>query len=135
MHDAKWKKGQSGNPAGKAPGTLNKKTRVSLALDAAAEDVTHAVIEAARNGDIAAARLVLERVKPPLRPQAELVEFDLDPTAPLSTQAQAVLSAVAQGKLNVDHGKVLIDCLASAAGLRQVDDLAARIAALEGRRS
>lgn len=127
----KFKKGQSGNPAGKAPGTLNRKTRVAQALDDSAEDVTKAVIDAAKGGDMQAARLVLERVKPPLRARAELSPFPLDATAPLTAQGQQILSACAAGTLDVDTAKVLIDCLSSFAGLRQTDELATRLAALE----
>lgn len=112
-------------------GSKNKKTLVALALDAAAEDVTKAVIESAKGGDMQAARLCLDRIQPPLRPRAETVQFDLDPEAPLTTQAQQVLIAVAAGELDPDTGKLLIECLSAFAGLKQTDELALRIAQLE----
>lgn len=131
MTDGKFKAGQSGNPRGRPPGALNKKTRVSIALDAAAEDVTKAVIDAAKDGDMQAAKLVLERIQPPVRPRAERVQFALDPTGPLTAQAQQVLVAVAAGELDPETGKLLVECLSSFAGLRQTDELAARIELLE----
>lgn len=126
-----FRPGESGNPAGKKPGTLNKRTRVAVALDEAAEDVTKAVIDAAKAGDVAAARLVLERVKPPLRPQADRIEFDLDPAAPLTTQAQQVMASIASGAIDPDTGAMLINVLHGFAGLRQADELVARIEAME----
>jgi hypothetical protein len=90
------------------PGALNKKTRVANALDAAAEDVTKAVIDAAKDGDMQAAKLVLERIQPPVRPRAERVQFVLEPTGPLTAQAQQVLVAVAAGDLDPETGKLFV---------------------------
>lgn len=131
MGTTKFAKGQSGNPAGRPMGSKNKKTLVALALDAAAEDVTKAVIESAKGGDMQAARLCLDRIQPPLRPRAETVQFDLDPAAPLTTQAGQVLGAISKGELDPDTGKLLIECLSAFAGLKQTDELALRIAQLE----
>lgn len=131
MGDAKFKRGQSGNPAGRPPGVLNKKTLVCKALDAASEDVTKAVIDAARGGDMQAARLVLERVKPPLRAKAEPVQFALDPSGPLTAQARQVLVAVAAGDVDPETGKLLLDCIHGLAAIQNVDELASRIEALE----
>lgn len=123
--------GQSGNPTGRPKGSLNKKTLVCKALDEASEAVTQSVIAKAKEGDMYAARLVLERIKPPLRPQSERVQFDLDAQAPLTAQGQQVLAAVAAGELDPETGKLLVDCLHSFAGLRQVDEFAGRLQALE----
>lgn len=131
MGDGRFKPGQVGNPNGRPKGSKNKKTLVAIALDAAAEDVTKAVIASAKGGDMQAAKLVLERIQPPMRPQAEKVQFDLDPTAPLATQGQQVLAAVAAGELDPETGKLLVECLSAFAGLKQTDELALRIAQLE----
>lgn len=126
-----FKKGQSGNPGGRPVGSRNKRTLAAKALDDASEDVAKAMIEAARGGDTAAGKLVLERIQPPLRPRAETVQFDLDPSASLTTQGQQVLAAVAAGELDPETGKILVECLTAFAGLKQTDELALRIAQLE----
>jgi len=124
-------KGQSGNPSGRPKGSKNKRTLAAQALHDAAEDVTKAVIESAKGGDMQAARLCLDRIQPPLRPRAETVQFDLDPEAPLHQQGQQVLAAVAAGDLDPETGKLLVECLSAFAGLKQTDELALRIAQLE----
>lgn len=90
-----FKKGQSGNPAGRPPGILDRRHRMAQAFGAEDNAVAQAVIDAAKDGDIAAAALYLSRVEPPLRPKAGRVTFKLDTTQPIATQAAAVLQAVA----------------------------------------
>jgi len=127
----KWKPGQSGNPSGKVKGTLNKKTKVAIALDAASEDVAKAMIAKALEGDTAAGRLVLERVQPPKRPEGTRAQFKLDPNASLTEQARQVLTAMAAGEVDVEVGQIFLNSLSTYAGLREHDELAARIGALE----
>ena len=126
-----FKKGHSGNPAGRAPGTLNKKTLVGEALETRAEEVAKAVVDAAVEGDMQAAKLVLERIKPPLRNEGPRVEFDLSTDRPLAEQGSEVLKAVSLGKLDPALGKMLIDCLCAVGGLREHDQFGARLAQLE----
>lgn len=114
--------GASGNPAGRPPGLIDRRHRVAKAFDHEFEAVGAAIVEKAKDGDMAAAALYLSRVEPPLRPKGERVTFKLDPAAPLADQAGAVLVAVSQGELPAETGKLLIDCLTAAAGLRRFDE-------------
>ena len=89
------------------------------------------VMDAALGGDMQACNMVLQRLSPPLRARAEKVTFELSRDAPLATQAQQVLASVAEGQLDAETGKLLIDCIQSVAGIRAVDELEARLIALE----
>lgn len=97
----KFKKGQSGNPAGKPKGSRNKATlAVQALLDGEAEAITRKAIEKAKDGDMAAIRLVIERVLPPRR--EVMIEIDLPPIDGIEgiIQAQsAILKAVCQGDI------------------------------------
>lgn len=127
-----FKKGQSGNPAGRPAGTRNRRTLAAQALHDAAEDVAKAMIEAAKAGDTAAGRLVLERVQPPVRPVSQPTPFDFDPSKSASEQAEQVIQAVADGSLPAETATILLDCLHKHAALVQAETLEGRIAALEG---
>ncbi len=66
-----WKKGQSGNPAGKTPGSRNKATQMVMALmEGGAKAIVQQVVKAAKEGDLTAAKLVLDRLAPPVRERA-----------------------------------------------------------------
>jgi hypothetical protein len=63
-----WKKGESGNPTGKPAGARNKATiMVQAIMERGAQEITDAVVTAAKGGDLGAARLVLERLVPPAK--------------------------------------------------------------------
>jgi len=91
--------GVSGNPAGKKPGTRHRVTLLAEKLMADdAEAVVKAVVAAAKNGDMTAARLVLDRIAPPCRGRP--VRVDLPPivgAADLVKALAAVADAMARG--------------------------------------
>ncbi|MCW9059727.1 MAG: DUF5681 domain-containing protein [Gammaproteobacteria bacterium] len=129
-----WLPGQSGNPKGRPKGTRNKKNVIAQEFEKEASEVARVVMKAALKGDMTAANMVLQRLSPPLRARAEKVMFELTPDAPLTEQAQQILTAVAAGDIDPETGKLLIDAISAFAGLKQVDDLEARLIALEGRK-
>ncbi|MEZ0002918.1 DUF5681 domain-containing protein [Sinorhizobium fredii] len=129
----RWQKGQSGNPAGRPKGSLSKRDKIAQTLNDDGPEVARVIVDAALAGDIQAAGLVLSRVLPPMRAQAERVQFDLSPEAPLSDQAQEILQAVSEGKLDADTARILIGCIQSVAGIRAVEELEQRIITLEAK--
>ena len=63
--NTKIRPGASGNPAGKPKGTRHRATQMAEKLmENDATDVVNAVITAAKQGDMVAARLILERIAP-----------------------------------------------------------------------
>ncbi|MBP6012137.1 MAG: hypothetical protein KBA31_07910 [Alphaproteobacteria bacterium] len=127
----RWVKGQSGNPKGRRPGIIDKRTKVTQSLMDDAPAVARVVINAALDGDVQAAALVLSRVAPPIKAQAERVQFELSKDAPLSDQAQQILQAVADGKVDPETGRTLIGCIQSVAGIQAIENLEQRIITLE----
>lgn len=129
----RWQKGQSGNPAGRPKGIVDKRQKLQAAFADEAADIARVVIDKALEGDMQAANIALARIAPPLRAAAERVQFELDPERPLSEQAGQILQAVADGKVDPDTGKTLIGCLQAVSGIRATEELEQRIIVLEAR--
>lgn len=123
--------GVSGNPRGRPVGSRNRKNVIADEFAKDGSAVARVVMDAALAGDMQAANMVLQRLSPPLRARAEKVTFELTPDAPLTTQAQQIMTAVAEGSIDPETGQLLINCITAFAGLKQVDELEARLIALE----
>jgi hypothetical protein len=94
-------KGKSGNPRGKPKGARHKTTLLAEKLmQADAANIVNAVLTAAREGDMTAARIVLDRILPARRDNP--VTFALPkikrPADAVAASA-ALLAAVADGRL------------------------------------
>lgn len=127
-----WERGgPSPNPSGRPKGIVDKRTRVSQALLDDAPAVARVVVDAALEGDMQAASLVLSRIAPVLRGQMEKVAFEFDATAPVARQVEQVLAAVARGQVAPDVGKQIIDAVQALSTIRATEELEARLAALE----
>lgn len=131
--DTKFKKGQSGNPAGKRTGTTDKRTKLTLRMLNEAGEVLDAVLAKAKEGDPASASLVLGRVLPALKAQSLAVEFHFDPELPIGRQIEQVLAAVAAGEVPPDTGQQIIAMIGTLSNVRVAEELEERIKMLEAK--
>lgn len=76
---AKFKKGQSGNPAGRPKGACGRYTAFRERVDESIEGLIEVLIKKALEGDMAAMRLLLERAVPKVLPEQESQFVDLPP--------------------------------------------------------
>jgi hypothetical protein len=102
-------------------------------INEALPDIVRAMVERALVGDPGAARLLVERVIPALRPEERSVTVHLPVDEPLADQGRALLVAVAAGDLSPSQASTLLAGLSTMAKLIETDELAARVAALEER--
>jgi len=73
---------------------------VMALMEGGAEEITQAVIDAAKAGDLAAARMVIERLAPPLRERPLALELpDTGTVGGVSAAQQTILEAVGAGEL------------------------------------
>lgn len=128
-----FKPGQSGNPAGKPKGARNHATRSILKLmEGGAEEITIAVLDAAKGGDMGAARFILERVAPPLRERPISIDLPAIDTADGIAAAQsAILQAVGIGDLLPGEAATLAGIVENRRKAIETQELAARLEELE----
>lgn len=127
----RWKAGESGNPAGRKPGT-GEVARLRAAIGERVPELLAAMMTRALEGDVGAARLLLERAVAPLK-AAEQPEALTLPDGSLTDQGRAVLRAVAAGELAPGQGAALLGAIGTLARVVEVDELARRIEVLEGK--
>lgn len=126
----RWKPGQSGNPNGKKPGSGElQRLRASIAADV--PDILAGLVAAAKGGDAQAAKLILERIFPAVKPVEQTQELDLPEGGTLTAQGRAVLAAVAGGELAPSQGAQLLAAIGSLARVSEIDELEARLTKLE----
>lgn len=121
----------SPNPNGRPRGITDKKAKLVQRMLDDAEGIIDSIIAKALDGDSNAASLILSRVLPSIKAQAEKVQFDFDAEAPVSKQVEMVLASIADGSVAPDVGRQIIDAISSLATVRASEELEARIAALE----
>lgn len=125
-----WKPGQTGNPKGRPPGvSAITKLRASIADEV--PQILAALVTAAKAGDVQAARLILERVLPPVKAIEQAVALQLPEGGTLTAQGKAVLSAVAAGTLAPGQGAQLLAAIGTLAKVMEIDELEARLTKLE----
>lgn len=125
-----FKPGQSGNPAGKKPGTKSKKLQL---LESHSKKLLQKLIDLALAGDATALRLCIDRLLPRLRPERSPIRVNTNAND-LVTQAEAIVQAALQGALPPDVARELTAALADVARLKEFTEIEGRIAALEERR-
>ena len=125
--------GKSGNPAGRPRGSRNKSTLLleKLMIDDG-EGVVRSVVDLAKDGDIQAARLVLDRIMParkgrPVRINLPVVKTPADVLRALS----ATVQAMAKGELTPEEAAILSGVLETRRKAIETVEIEHRLAAVE----
>lgn len=128
MPTPKFKPGQSGNPAGrpkdKTPATLLRK---SIADDM--PEIIKTLVNLAKGGDVQAAKVLLDRICPALKPQALSISVPVNGS--LAEQGNEIIRATMAGQIPPDIGSQLITALANQGKLVEIDNLTKRLEAME----
>jgi hypothetical protein len=113
----RFQPGQSGNPAGKKPGTLNHATRIRLLLeDGEFETAGRRLIEAATAGNLRAIQILLDRVDP--KPRNRPITLDMPDGVGPAERFAVVVRAMCQGEITPDEAKTVAGVLATEAKVR-----------------
>ena len=134
-HDTRFQPGQSGNPAGKRPGTRNRATvLIEQMMGGEAERVARVAIEEALAKKPYAVRACLDRLAP--KPRRHSVVADLpkaDTAAGVLAAGARLLEAAAAGDIAPEEADRLDALLDGQRRALETVELERRIALLEGR--
>jgi hypothetical protein len=110
-----FKPGQSGNPAGRAVGSRNKKTLAAEArLFEHAQELVDNLVERAKNGEPAAMRLAMERILPAGRGRPLPIELPpVRSAADADAAAAVIMDALKHGALSAREAVDLINVVAA----------------------
>jgi len=128
MATPKFKPGQSGNPNGrpknKTPATL---LRQSIVSDM--PEIISTLVKLAKSGDVPAAKILIDRVCPALKPQA--LPINLPINGSLAEQGNEIIKATMSGQVPPDIGSQLIVALANQGKLVELQELTERLQHIE----
>ena len=130
-----FKKGQSGNPKGKRPGTRHKATQAALKLlGGDLEAITQECVRQAKEGNLMAVKLVLDKLIPSAKELPLILSLPkVAGAADLSAALSAVMAAVAQGDITPGEGQALTTMLEAYRKGIEFTDIEARLRTLEER--
>lgn len=122
-----FKKGISGNPNGR-PKTKVAKADLREAIAESLPDIITMLVDKAKYGDINAAKILLDRCLPALKPQAEPVSIDLGEIGDGKAQtiATRLFNLMIRGEISANDAMQAMTALEQIAKVREAQD---RIAA------
>ena len=126
-------KGQSGNPKGKPKGVRHRATQISYALlEGNLHEVLETVLERAKGGDMAACRMIIDKVLPNTKERPIALDLPLinDLSGVGDAQAQ-ILQAVASGDITPNEGERIAAIVEARRRSIETIDLESRISRLE----
>jgi len=126
----KFKKGQSGNPQGRKPG-VSRASKLLEAIDKDLPDIVASLVASARGGDTQAAKLLLDRSVPTLKPQTPATAIRGLRKTSLIDRGTSVVNALAEGKIAPEQAQSILQSLASLAKIQESEDFEKRLTALE----
>jgi hypothetical protein len=126
-----FQKGRSGNPNGRPQGSgIAGELRKAITENASA--IVEAMIDKAKEGDTTAAKVLLDRVCPSLKPEAQIITLpDMANAETLLERATAAIVAAANGELAPDIASQLVQAVGVLSKVTEVQDLEKRLEALE----
>jgi len=130
---AAFQKGTSGNPAGRPKGVKDRRVKYRELIESHAAKLIKATVAKALDGDMAALRLCLERICPPIKAKDELVHI-AELKGNLTSQGQTIITAMGAGTIAPSEAARMLQALAAQARIIEVDELDRRVSALEARR-
>lgn len=131
----KFRKGYSGNPIGRPRGARNKATITAEALfEGEIEGICRKAIEEAKQGNIQAIKLIIDRILPPKKEASISIELPVMKVGSDILEAvHQVTIAVCRGKITPSEGEILMKIIDTQARAIEMNEFEQRLKNLEER--
>ena len=127
----KFERGQSGNPAGRKPGT-GKHQQFRKILEAKAPELIEKAISMALDGDVKMMQMCLDRVLPALRTVDTPIAIpDLQSADTLLEKAHGAINAIFSGDITVQDGLNIAQACSNIARVSETSEQEEQLAQLE----
>ena len=130
---SQFQPGQSGNPSGRPRGARGKAAQLAeLLIDGDVEAIVTKVIVAAKNGDMSAAKILIDRILPPKRDRH--ISFTLPQIRSATDAASAmaaVINEVASGSITAAEAEGLSKLIGDYSKILEVSQIEERLKRLE----
>jgi hypothetical protein len=130
---ARYKKRESGDHEGKPKGKLHKATRAALELlEGDLETITQVCVDKAKEGDLMAIKLILNKLIPNARERRLSIKLPkVEGAANLPSVLAEVLELVNNGELTPGEGQTIAGIIESTRKGIELADIETRLRALE----
>lgn len=125
--------GQSGNPAGRPPGTTSIHKMREIVGKEGYEQIISVLKEKALEGDSQAANILLTRLTPAVKPAPAPVVVELRGDT-VSERCESVIDQMTAGNVSIEQGRLLLESLVDLSQLRELERLNKRLDVLEASR-
>ena len=125
-----FQKGKSGNPRGRPRGA-SQAAKLREAINADLPEIIKALVRQAKEGDVQAAKLLLDRSMPALKPMQQTATVQGLKGKTPTQQALLVIAAMAEGQLTPEQAQTMLAGLTSFSRIKELDEIEKRLSALE----
>jgi uncharacterized protein DUF5681 len=126
---SQWEKGQSGNPAGRPPGSKNAQTELRAELQAHGKEILGQLVEKAKTGELVTARFLLRHILPAARSAPIQVPMQLE-GSPVQ-QAEQVKQRLVDGLITLEEAQALLNTTQTVELIRVASELPEKLRELE----
>ena len=125
---ASFTKGTTGNPAGRPPGTTPR-ARFRKMVEPDLPAIVTALVNAAKGGDVAAIKVIYDRIVPSVKPSSE--DLSIRTKGSLQERGEAIVSGMTRGAISPEQALGALNALTAQAKLIEQGDILQRIEQLE----
>jgi hypothetical protein len=130
-NNGRFIKGVSGNPAGRPVHSAHKLRELRDALAGELPSIIAAILTAAKRGDMAACRILMDRCIPVAKPTYSAWPIELPNITNLVDRATAIETEMMTGRIPPDQAAAMMGVLLSKRQIDESVDLELRISKLE----